>query len=132
MRLTRRTFAWTALAGAAAMSAPAAFAQGAADQKLYEAAKAEGQLTWYTGILDQPICDQVGQAFTRKYPGIRVNAIKTTSQVAFQRLTQDLKAGAVQSDVFTTTDAGHMTFLRSKDELTQFVPENAKGLVEPL
>ncbi|GJD53674.1 hypothetical protein OPKNFCMD_6451 [Methylobacterium crusticola] len=128
MTWTRRAFAWTVLLGA---TAPAAFAQGAETQ-LYEAAKAEGQLTWYSGILDQPICDKVGQAFTAKYPGVRVNAIKTTSQVAFQRLTQDMKAGAVQSDVFTTTDASHMTFLERKGELTQYLPENARNLADPL
>src|ERR1700710_3030205 len=117
MTWSRRALALPALIGFFALQAPLAFAQNAADQQLYDAAKAEGELTWYSGILDQPICDQVGQAFTKKYPGIRVNAIKTTSQVAFQRLTQDLKAGAVQSDVFTTTDASHMAFLERKGEL---------------
>ena len=132
MSLTRRRLAWSALVGAVALGSPAARAQGTSVAQLYEAAKAEGQLTWYTGILDQPISDRIGQAFTVKYPGIKVNAIKTTSQVAFQRLTQDMKAGAIQSDVFTTTDASHMTFLEGRGELTQYTPENAKGLVPSL
>ncbi|TGD95118.1 ABC transporter substrate-binding protein [Methylobacterium nonmethylotrophicum] len=132
MTWTRRAFVWTVLVGAAVPAGQPALAESAAEKALYDAAKAEGQLTWYSGILDQPICDKIGQAFTAKYPGVRVNAIKTTSQVAFQRLMQDMKAGAVQSDVLTTTDASHMTFLERKGELTQYVPENAKGLVPAL
>jgi len=107
-----------------------ASAQTAHEQELYAAAKKEGAVTWYSGILDQPICDRVGQAFSAQYPGIQFSVIKTTSQVAFQRLMQDLKAGSVQSDVFTTTDIGHMIFLKSKGELVQYVPEASAGMVK--
>ncbi len=99
-------------------------------KQVYAAAKKEGQLTWYSGILDQPLCDRVGQSFTKRYPGIRVNPIKTTSQVAFQRLLQDIKGGATQSDVFTTTDASHMTYLTGKNLLVKYVPENEAGMVQ--
>lgn len=137
MNITRRELPILAGLAAAALRGPAARAQGAQnqgaqDQALYDAAKKEGQLTWYSGILDQPLCDKVGHAFTAKYPGVRVNAIKTTSQVAFQRVLQDVKGGAVQSDVFTTTDASHMAYLEGKDMLVQFVPENEKGMVKSL
>lgn len=112
--------------------APSAMAQSANEKQLYEAAKKEGQLTWYSGILNQQICDSVGKAFTEKYPGVSVHAIKTTSQVAFQRLSQDLKAGEVLSDVFTSTDESHMGYLKSKNLLIKYVPENAKGLSKVL
>lgn len=101
-------------------------------QQIYADAKKEGHLTWYSGILDQPICDRVGQAFERKWPGIHVNAIKTTSQVAFQRLMQDLKAGGPQCDVLTTTDASHMSYLSSKGMLIKYVPENEKDVAKAL
>ncbi|MEJ1976508.1 MAG: hypothetical protein WDN49_10765 [Acetobacteraceae bacterium] len=108
MKVTRRDLAVQAglailaLRGAAlAQGVSPAGARSAQETQLYEAAKKEGQLTWYSGILDQPLCDAVGTAFTQKYPGVRVNALKTTSQVAFQRLLQDIKAGDVQSDVLT-------------------------------
>ena len=116
----------------AAIGASGALAQADQDKQLYEAAKKEGQVSWYSGILTQQICDEVGQAFTAKYPGIQVSAIKTTSQVAFQRLLQDLKAGAVQSDVFTSTDIGHLIYLKSKGELVHFVPPAEKGMVKAL
>jgi iron(III) transport system substrate-binding protein len=133
MRIPRRTI----LLGAGLLAAGVARAQtapgdSAALQQLHAAAKKEGQLTWYSGILDQPICDRIGQAFTTRYPGIHVNAIKTTSQVAFQRLLQDLKAGVPQSDVLTTTDASHMSYLSGKGLLVQYRPENEAGMVKAL
>jgi iron(III) transport system substrate-binding protein len=141
MKVTRRKL--TALAGSASVVLAAkAMAQGTSGgatpapspqlAQIYEAAKKEGQLTWYSGILDQPICDKVGAAFTQKYPGVRVNALKTTSQVAFQRLLQDIKAGDVQADVMTTTDAGHMSYLSGKNLLVHYVPEDEAGMVKSL
>ena len=109
-----------------------ASAQAGGLQQIYKAAKKEGQLTWYSGILDQPICVRVGQAFTDKYPGVTVSPTKTTSQVAFQRLAQDLKGGQVQSDVFTTTDVSHMAYLEGKDSLLQYLPKAEAGMVPAL
>ena len=80
----------------AAMAVSAALAQEG-EKQLYEAAKKEGQLTWSTAHYDQQLSNQIGNAFTAKYPGIKVNVIKATAQVGFQRLLQDLKAGQVQS-----------------------------------
>ncbi len=129
MRLTRRA-AMMAL-GASSLGVPAALAADD-EQALYAAAKQEGRLTWYSGTFNQPIVDSVGQAFTAKYPGIRVDGTKTTSEVAFQRVMQDINGGAVQSDIFTTTDASHMTYLIGKDRLVQYTPPNAAGLVPAL
>ena len=112
--------------------APVARAQSDQEKQIYEAAKKEGQLTWYSGILNQQICDEVGQAFTTKYPGVSVHAIKTTSQVAFQRLLQALQAGEVLSDVFTSTDESHMGYLEGKNLLLKYVPENEKGMSKVL
>ena len=120
-----------AVAGIVALT-PAAMAQSSQEKQLYEAAKKEGQLTWYSGVLNQQICDEVGQAFSKKYPGVSVHAIKTTSQVAFQRLLQDVKAGDVLSDVFTTTDESHMAYLVGKNLLLKYVPENEKGMSKVL
>jgi iron(III) transport system substrate-binding protein len=135
MAMSRRHFLATTGAGLALAThgAPARAAEdSAALKQLYEAAKAEGQLTWYSGILDQPLCEKIGQAFTARYPGITVNALKTTSQVAFQRVVQDLRGGPPQSDVFTTTDAGHMTYLIGKDLLVKYTAENASGMIKSL
>ena len=130
MKMTQWASPFLAAIGLAVVAISGASAQTAHEQQLYDAAKQEGSITWYSGILDQQICDRVGQEFSKQYPGIQFSVIKTTSQVAFQRLLQDLKAGQVQSDVFTTTDIGHMVFLKSKDQLIKYVPDNEAGLVK--
>jgi iron(III) transport system substrate-binding protein len=114
----------------AALAVPNAFAQTSREAELYAAAKKEGQLTWYTGHYDQQVTTRIANAFTEKYPGVRVNAIKTTSQVAFQRLLQDLQAGSVQADVFSSTDASHYLFLKEKGYLEKYIPENASKIVK--
>ena len=130
MKITRRaaTLGMVAL-GAGALAAPA-FAES--EEQLYAAAKKEGRVTWYAGYLNQPICEAIGEAFTKKYPGVRVFATKTTSQVAFQRVLQDFNAGAVQADIFSSTDANHMTYLIGKGQLVKYTPPNAAGLVKAL
>ncbi len=101
-------------------------------QPIYEAAKKEGQCTWYAGYLDQTICARIGNAFSQKYPGITVNATKTTSQVAFQRLLQDMKGGRIESDVFSSTDISHVQYLQTKGLLVHFDPPNAAGMIPSL
>jgi iron(III) transport system substrate-binding protein len=130
VKLTRR--AALAAFGATSFGLATARAAGDDEQQLYDAAKKEGHLTWYSGTYNQPIVDSMGAAFTAKYPGIHVDGTKTTSEVAFQRVMQDINAGAVQADVFTTTDASHMTYLIGKNKLVKYTPRNAAGLVPAL
>ncbi len=132
MPISRRTMLLAAGASVALGARPGQAADSPGLKDLYQAAKKEGQLGWYSGILDQPLCDKVAQAFSSKYPGITVSAIKTTSQVAFQRLAEDMRGGAPQCDVFTSTDVGHMTYLSGKQLLVKFTAENASGMAKPL
>src|SRR5215217_9545834 len=88
MRKAETTAFTATLAGLlAAIAVSAALAQEG-EKQLYEAAKKEGQLTWSTAHYDQQLSNQIGNAFTAKYPGIKVNVIKATAQVGFQRLLQ--------------------------------------------
>ena len=74
------------------VSAGSALAQAAAEREkqLYEAAKKEGELTWYTAQLAADSAEKFGRAFTAKYPGVKCNVVRTTAQVAYQRLNQEL------------------------------------------
>ena len=129
MTITRRGVLTTA---AATLAASRGFAQTDDLQPIYEAAKKEGRLTWYSGFLNQTICARIGNAFSQKWPGITVDANKTTSQVAFQRLLQDMKGGRIESDVFSSTDLSHMAYLQSKKLLIDFKAPSAAGLVPAL
>ena len=104
----------------------------AADTTALEAAaRKEGSLTWYTAHTDGETAEQVGRAFTARYPGITVNVIRTTAQVAYQRLLQDIKNNSAQCDVFSSTDPGHDEALKARKLLTHYVPLAASVVSEP-
>ncbi len=97
-----------------------------AEKKLYEAAKANNEtITWYISHYSAETAEAMGRAFQEKFPGVNVNVIRTTAQVAFQRLSQDLRSNVQQCDVFSSTDLGHYGFLKDKGLLMQFKPESA-------
>lgn len=124
-RVSRR--ALLGCAGALAMTLPrAARADLAA---LAVAAHQEGTLTWYIAQVDAESAESLGRTFTGLYPGITVAVIRTTGQVAYQRLLQDIKNDAPQCDVFSTTDIAHMPALRERGLLARYVPRNAAGLL---
>jgi iron(III) transport system substrate-binding protein len=95
------------------------------------AARKEATLTWYVAQHDAERSEAIAKQFTADYPGIAVSVIRTTGQVAYQRLTMDIKNHTPQCDVFSTTDISHMPVLKDKHELTSYTPENAAGLLPP-
>ena len=92
------------------------------------AALREGALTWYTAHTDGETAQLMVNAFMAEYPGIKATVIRTTAQVAYQRLLQDLKNGVAQCDVFSSTDLGHDEALRDDGKFARYVPSNAAGL----
>jgi ABC-type Fe3+ transport system substrate-binding protein len=96
----------------------------AADNALYEAAKKEGKVVWYTSLIVNQAVRPLVAAFERKYPGVEVeyargdsgpNAIKVIDEARAGKVVGDvfdgiatapplLKAGLVEQ--FTPTDAG--------------------------
>ncbi len=93
------------------------------------AARKEGAVTWYTAHTDGESAQIVADAFTQQYPEIKVTLIRTTAQVVYQRLLQDLKNGIAQCDVFSSTDLGHDEALRADGKFAKYAPENAKDLL---
>jgi iron(III) transport system substrate-binding protein len=124
--ITRRL----ATVGLGAMGAATLLPRGAsADTAALEAgARKEGTLTWYIAQVDTDTAEVMGRAFTKQYPGISVQVIRTTGQVAYQRLMQDLKNDSPQCDVFSTTDIAHMPALMTRKALANFTPDNAAAL----
>ena len=84
------------------------------EKELYEAAKKEGELTWYTAQSDDVTAQSMGRDFESLFPGIKVQVVRTTAQVAFQRVSQEVRASAMQVDVLSTTDMGHCIALKEK------------------
>jgi iron(III) transport system substrate-binding protein len=121
----------SALAAAAILPGRVSYAQDmpAHERQLYDAARREGEITWYTGQLQAEPSEAIGRAFSERYPGVKCNVVRTTSQVAFQRLSQDARARVAQCDVFSSTDYSHFTLLKREGRLMPYKPVNAAGMV---
>ena len=95
-----------------------------ADMKaLEEAAKKEGELTWYVAHYTSEGAEELGAVFTKMY-GIKVNVVRTTAQVAYQRLTQDIKNNQTNCDVFSSTDSATTSRLKAEGRFEKYTPEN--------
>ena len=90
--------------------------------KLYEAAKKEGSVTWWTAHYEQSAAESMAAAFKTKYPGIEVALTRQTAQILNTRLQQDIKAGVANCDIFCSTDEAHYPPLIRGNYLTQFTP----------
>src|SRR5215212_7596316 len=102
----------------------------ARQKELYELAKKEGEVTWYTAHSNDTTAQALGRDFETAFPGIKANVVRTTAQVAYQRVTQEQKAGAMQVDVLSSTDIGHYVALKEKNLLEKYVPDNSSRVIE--
>jgi iron(III) transport system substrate-binding protein len=121
----------TVLAGLGALTAATPFrarAEGVT-QELIEAARKEGSLTWYIAQVDTQTAEAMGSAFTAQFPGVSVSVIRTTGQVAYERLLQDLKNDAPQCDVFSSTDPAQYPALKKRGALANYTPAGAATLL---
>jgi iron(III) transport system substrate-binding protein len=124
-KMQRRT-AISMLAAALAARATPGLAD---DTTLLAAAKAEGTLTWYSAQVDAETSEALGRTFTQSHPGVNVGVIRTTGQVAYQRLLMDIRNHTPNCDVFSATDISHLPILKERGELTEYKPTNAAGLL---
>ncbi len=88
----------------------------AREQKLYEAAKAEGTLKWYT-TLSRTINPAVSKAFEAKYPGIKIETYRASSEDVTARLYQEAKANTSGADV-VETNGTELLFMQHKKDIT--------------
>ena len=109
------------IAAGLAIIATSAFA---ADQALIDAAKKEGQATWYTTQIVNQFVDPAAKAFEKKY-GIKVNYVRTGSSEGLLRVINEAKAGAVQADAI---DGTGMAALVKSGLALQWQPDAVKRL----
>ena len=76
----------------------------AADAALIEAARKEGNVTWYTTQIVNQFAVPAAAAFEKKY-GIKVNYVRADNAGVILRLGQEAKAGKMLADVFDGTVA---------------------------
>src|ERR1700704_2008531 len=81
---------------------PSAFA---ADTALFEAAKREGEVVWYTALIVNQAVRPLIEAFNKKYPGITVKYARADSGPTAIKIMNEAQAGRPQSDVFDGIDS---------------------------
>lgn len=99
------------------------------EQQLYDAAKKEKELTWYTAHYGSETAAAVCSGFEKKYPGVKCNFIRTTAQVAYQRLAQDMKANLAVASVFSSTDVSHHGKMKQDGWVQPYRPKNLGELI---
>src|SRR5262245_52499504 len=109
------------LALAAALGAGSAYA---ADAALIEAAKKEGEVTWYSTQIISQLVRPVTAAFEKKYPGIKVRATRANATEVAVKILNESRAGRVQSDVFDGTTT--VVPLKKEGYVLQWLPDAAK------
>ena len=97
----------------------------AADQSLIDAAKKEGTVTWYTTQIVNQFARPAADLFEKKY-GVKVNYIRADAADIVLRVSNEAKAGRVQSDVFDGTST--VPALKREGLAAKFIPDSAKRL----
>ena len=126
---------WVFATACSALIAPIVSAQpqmAAWEKTLYEAAKKEKEFTVYTAHYNTEEMASLCAAFDRKYPGVKCNFVRTTAQVAYQRLQQDAQANTSVASVFSSTDVSHYPDLKKRGLLLQYEPRNMGKMVDSL
>jgi iron(III) transport system substrate-binding protein len=100
------------------------------EKELLPAAQKEGEVAWYVSHYETEVAEQVGRAFEARYPGVKLNILRTTAQVAFQRVSAELKSDAIQCDVLGSSDPSHYVYLKQRDALLKYVPANDAKIVQ--
>jgi iron(III) transport system substrate-binding protein len=119
MPIHRRAFMAGSLA-ATLMKLHPASAKSDYIAELYAKAKQEGELTWYIVYWPSARAEIHAGLFSKAFPGVKVNVVRATAQVAYQRLSQDIKAGAANCDVFASTDMGQYVSLKDRGLLMPY------------
>ena len=96
----------------------------AATPELIEAARKEGQVTWYTTqIIDQLVLP-VKNAFEKKY-GVKINYVRANTGEVVLRVLNELKAGRLQCDAFDGLSTV-ATLVREPGVVLKWLPDPAR------
>jgi iron(III) transport system substrate-binding protein len=90
---------------------------------LIEAAKKEGQVSYYTST-DLPVAEKVAKAFEAKYSGISVRVERSGAERVFQRIGQEYSSNIHAVDVVNSSDAAHFIVWKRDGILAPYVPED--------
>lgn len=105
------------LAGVAAQADEAA---------LYAAAKKEGEVNWYTGLIQNQVVRPIVAGFEKKYPGVKVNVTGGRQSELNIKMLNEAKAGKLQADLAEGTTV--VEALKPAGIIVPYKPEWAKNI----
>jgi iron(III) transport system substrate-binding protein len=133
LRLTQLLFGIASLAVSAVASlaflSPAIAADTGLTPEILAAAKAEGQVTYYTSA-DLVLANKLKAAFEVKY-GIKVNVLRLSSSLIFNRAVQEFDVGINAADAVETSVMSHFVEMKAKNMLQPFTPATAALIRSP-
>jgi len=98
--------------GLAASGATSAVASAAdTDAARLAAAQREGQLLWYTTLLEEA-WRPVKEGFERRHPGIEVRVVRAAAPINAQKIIDEHQAGAAQADLFDGSSTAGLLMAR--------------------
>lgn len=134
-KMTRRNFlhvtAGAATAGPLLATSHPALAQGKTVAQLYEAAKAEGNISYYA-TAQVNITARVIEGFAKRYPGIKIEPLRLATAQMAQRFMSEHSAANYANDVLQLADPFVMRDAMQKGWLAPLseVPEAASFPVD--
>jgi ABC-type Fe3+ transport system substrate-binding protein len=95
--------------GACLLAVVVAAPAGAAsfDSALEAAARKEGSVVWYTGLIANQITRPMAAAFEARFPGIKVEYSRASNTETTLKVLNEARAHRVQADVFDVTSGIH-------------------------
>lgn len=128
--------AWAATGTDGTYAVPQASSSEELMVKLYEEAKQEGSVAWYTSVLADA-ATSMAKAFEAKFPGVKVNTFRGTVAQALQKYSQESAAGVHVADLFGLSSPGQSPQFLSSGYVTPYkifdydkFPESARGNAE--
>ena len=95
------------------------------EQLLYNGAKSEGKVTWYTSLAGGSYKALVS-AFEKKYSGVTVEAFRASGSELTVKLEEEAKAGRNLADAIETTE-GNLKFMREGNLLRPYNSPHLKS-----
>ena len=93
------------------------------ERGLYEQAKKEKEVTWYTSQILGETAQRIVTAFNASYPDIKVSLLRASGQVLYQRVMQEIGMKALKADVLSLSDiGGQQAELKQAGQFEAYMP----------
>ncbi len=117
---TAATASSLSIGATAASAATKPAAAGGITSEMLAAAKKEGEVNYYSAV-DLPQANRFKAAFEKKY-GIKVNILRLSSSLLFNRVVQEFDTGVNAADVVESANLDSFIDMKAKGMLQPFTP----------